>query len=1582
MKFRFLYIVCFCLIGSVVFSQSFPKLKDLSTGQGNVGDLDPNWLISEFIPSNQVPTNPDIYTYSKALINNNCAPGAWVNPGSLPSPVNNGNWITSQGEDCSRVGISGGFRFFRLILNLPDLCNGMDLNSIYALNFSGYVDNGIENVFVNGVSKNIKGGGYTQNDKIDFQLKDSWKPGLNNIDILVRNGELGNPNDLNPYGLLLVADISKSLLSDLDQDGVSDVADECPCMAGNQANGCGVDSDGDLITDVVDIDDDNDGVPDNIEQYPACDTSKIYNWVKWTSIGDKTAVGEINVNGRIISATVTHSQGGMLQTGGMYASSLFPSNLGVPVSDPSIANSLAGVFTITFSEPVSTPLFAFASVGNPGTIVPIETSSPYNIVWAGQGINYTSSTQFTGQEGYNLIQFPRVGSVFSFNYKQSEYYCNIAFGVKDILHCSGAPEDTDKDGVPNYLDLDSDGDGCSDAFESGATLSKKSDFRFVGSFGKNGLSDSVEFAGDDGILNYTLTYGQMALNKLVGDCVIIDTDGDGVEDEDDIDDDNDGVLDIDEGICNSEYQGFVPINFQIFKYDLGKSSYTISTKNLPSNKLALVANYITPNPGKIDWPTTVASDHIKTYVPANMISYRNGYSSEPNVNITIFRVVVPKGYKNVSQSITRFGVDGGTNIWKNGVLIDGMCCGDEGGPGAPITTTYLVNSGDTIEFRSVNGIPVHQGTKFEFTQIKGKCIVPDDLDTDGDGIVNRLDTDSDGDGCSDAYESGATIKKMPATFSFTGPFGTNGYKDSLETQIENGIYTFSLTYRKAIDSTYSLCGCTFDEQGMFVNDTLTLCGNDASVDPGVGYKYRWKDGTTSQLGLINETGKTFVHVSKTACNFTDTLFVHLISLKLNFKDTTICKGDSIRLQVDTLGWSKFPTLLPLITWKPALNTESLHLKPTKDTLVYCTLTTKLLECKDSAHINLHTGKTHLSQLSSPKCSQDSILVQADTALTYSWNFPGNKRWIKVPSTTKQLVVQVLDTMSCKAIDTLKFSYNLLPIHINSSITQVSCFRLKNGLITVSPIGGVPNYNYSWSTSATNNQVANLDTGKVSLRLTDANGCIKDTVFVITEPLDSLSISFQTVDNVCQGDSIGSIDATVVGGTLPYQFSWTNLAHTEDLNTLKAGPYLLMVHDAKGCEKSKIVTIKELNANPIIDAGLDKKMCIGDSVLLNAKGALSYVWSLGATNNSYVSPSVGQVYYKVEGIDNNGCKGVDSVLFEVFNLPYIDAGTDQLLCNGQSTKVHATGTALSYTWSNQLVDGESFTPQVGETTYVLSGVDENQCTSIDSLKIHVYTYPEIQFTPSDTIGCAPLQVSFNFVSKPDATSFVWDVNGLKLDSLSNPFVYKFDEVGCYKVGLEVKNKICSSYLSKDGLVCIVPKPKARFEPDTNVVAIYAPKVQFSNYSLEAEKYLWKFGDGTISTLNSPLHTFLINNEEQLLVTLIASKDYPQCIDSQQVVIYIDDDIVIYCPNSFTPDGDKLNQVFLPIVSAGIDASTFTMQIYDRWGFLVFETKDTTIGWDGTHKGELLAPDTYTYTISFVDKIKNEKHAIHGHLNLLR
>ena len=93
-----------------------------------------------------------------------------------------------------------------------------------------------------------------------------------------------------------------------------------------------------------------------------------------------------------------------------------------------------------------------------------------------------------------------------------------------------------------------------------------------------------------------------------------------------------------------------------------------------------------------------------------------------------------------------------------------------------------------------------------------------------------------------------------------------------------------------------------------------------------------------------------------------------------------------------------------------------------------------------------------------------------------------------------------------------------------------------------------------------------------------------------------------------------------------------------------------------------------------------------------------------------------------------------------------------------------------------------------------------------------------------------------------------------------------------------------------------------------------------------------------------------------------------------------------PNAFTPNGSELNNIFLPVFSPSLSLSSYQLQIFNRWGQTVFESRDPSKGWDGTiatPNGPSMSQDgVYTYKISFVETGFEKVFEVTGSVSLVR
>lgn len=253
----------------------------------------------------------------------------------------------------------------------------------------------------------------------------------------------------------------------------------------------------------------------------------------------------------------------------------------------------------------------------------------------------------------------------------------------------------------------------------------------------------------------------------------------------------------------------------------------------------------------------------------------------------------------------------------------------------------------------------------------------------------------------------------------------------------------------------------------------------------------------------------------------------------------------------------------------------------------------------------------------------------------------------------------------------------------------------------------------------------------------------------------------------------------------------------------------------------------------------------------------------------------------------------------------------------------------------------------------------------SLPIETQEAITASFDASALGGCSPLKVKFlNRSTAYDSCQWVFGDGG---SSTKNDPEWIFDNAGEYKIVLTVfntggKQAVVSS------LITVHPRPDARFETAPEKPVIPDDEIHFMNFSTDAVRYRWEFGDGNTSSLYEPYHKY--RKYSKYNVGLIAWSEYG-CSDTVLVKnAFSDSGCFINFPNAFIPgsDGpvggyystksDESARIFHPTTSG---VSEYQLKVFRKLGILIFESNDINVGWDGYVKGQLCNPGVYVWKV---------------------
>ncbi|MGE0562713.1 MAG: gliding motility-associated C-terminal domain-containing protein, partial [Flavobacteriales bacterium] len=269
--------------------------------------------------------------------------------------------------------------------------------------------------------------------------------------------------------------------------------------------------------------------------------------------------------------------------------------------------------------------------------------------------------------------------------------------------------------------------------------------------------------------------------------------------------------------------------------------------------------------------------------------------------------------------------------------------------------------------------------------------------------------------------------------------------------------------------------------------------------------------------------------------------------------------------------------------------------------------------------------------------------------------------------------------------------------------------------------------YLWSNTQTDSLATGLGAGMYQVTITDVNGCSEVSSVTLTEP-DSLiltmvvSSNYNGADVSCYGSTDGSIDLTVVGGVLPYTYLWNNTEQTEDISSLGAGNYDVVVTDTNNCTNMAAISVNQPDTillSEIISHVKCNSYTDGVIDLTVTGGVTPYQYSWSNSEVSQDISNLGVGSYSVTVTDINNCLVTATYTVNEEDPIEITSLPEHVTCYNLSDAVISTGVTggvqpYSYFWST----GETTASidSLTNGTYILTVTDSNNCFKSDTVLI--------------------------------------------------------------------------------------------------------------------------------------------------------------------------------------------------------------------------------------------------------------------------
>lgn len=599
------------------------------------------------------------------------------------------------------------------------------------------------------------------------------------------------------------------------------------------------------------------------------------------------------------------------------------------------------------------------------------------------------------------------------------------------------------------------------------------------------------------------------------------------------------------------------------------------------------------------------------------------------------------------------------------------------------------------------------------------------------------------------------------------------------------------------------------------------------------------------------------------------------------------------------------------------------------------------------------------------------------------------------------------------------------ITYNLDFSEEVCFQQCDGFADFTISGGYPPYDVNGVNDLT---WTDLCAGQFDFTIEDTEGCTATGSIFINERPEEVIDQVLTTDPVCFGDETGVIDLGDAAATSFLLDPITGASSTDDsapfgFTDLPAGIYdiIMTVDLASGLQCFDTVQVELQSISPELTISVpwtDQLYCLNDEVcfeteVLGGSGVVEIHWNncpqasgceISNANPFCLDLSQDTTLF-VYGTDINGCSSdtlfMTAAIYPDINL-VIQGGLDSVevceySCIDLIAEISGGNGNVLVEWFELPVD---FQPISNEDTLVVCPVfsspfidyyvvadDGCSVPATDTIRVLVRDYPEVILTSDTTEACYPDSISFQYTLDPafaDNHSCTWIPGTGFTYNYCGDTTFVYYAAGTFFPAIFITSEYgCVGSDTLDDPLIIHGKPEVAFTWDPQPVDVLNLEVQFFNQSEGEDSIRWNFYNAGFSSQNRPIWTFPdVETDQPFPVCLEAITQYG-CADTLCQDVFIESVLQVFVPNAFTPDGDGINDVLIPVVN-GVKPGSYKFWIFNEWGDPVFYSEEIGKAWTGgSDGGEYYVQDgVYNWRLECEARESKNIRVFQGHIVMLR